>query len=204
MPILKNKKLIFVHIPKTGGQSIEAALGIITKEDQLFGLFHGREYSHLTAKEILSIVGRSVFNSCFKFAIVRNPFDRLVSEYFFKKKGGDCRFIDIWHVSSFKDFIHQLKKKHHEMFTTPQIEINHFLPQTNFVYSETDNLLVDKIFKFEDFANEIKDFIEQLGYSLPHVNQTTHKHYRHYFDRETQAIVETIYSDDLKRFDYAF
>jgi hypothetical protein len=80
MPIYNNIKCIYVHIPKTGGQSISKML---SQAELLCKNENNCELEHLTMSMILN---RLKPESYFKFAIVRHPVDRLVSEYFFSKK----------------------------------------------------------------------------------------------------------------------
>ena len=70
---------MFVHIPKTGGQTIQEFF----KMDKI-NCHPDQESTHLTAKMILDLYPE--FLDYFKFSIVRNPLDRFVSEYFFSKR----------------------------------------------------------------------------------------------------------------------
>jgi hypothetical protein len=60
---------IFVHVQKTGGNSVRTALG--------GDIFDARK--HFMARDLREIYGEAVWDSCFKFSFVRNPWDRLVS-----------------------------------------------------------------------------------------------------------------------------
>lgn len=68
------RKIIFVHIPRTSGSSVEKALGVTYTEVTL-------NHKHMRASEIKKLVGKNIWNSYYKFSIVRNPFDRVVSLY---------------------------------------------------------------------------------------------------------------------------
>lgn len=65
-------KCIFVHIPRTGGTSIEAA-------------FEGPEGKaksmHCTAQQMQQLAGESIWNEYFKFSFVRNPWDLIITLY---------------------------------------------------------------------------------------------------------------------------
>ena len=58
---------IFIHINKTGGTSIERALG--------------GKFQHKTAREKIAELGEAVWQAKFTFAFVRNPWDKMVSQY---------------------------------------------------------------------------------------------------------------------------
>lgn len=72
----KDKKIIFIHITKSAGGSVQRAFRI-----------NGFEFDfaeeHRTAQQHLEILGKNVFDECFKFSFVRNPWDRMVSIYFY-------------------------------------------------------------------------------------------------------------------------
>src|SRR5881296_4576877 len=89
------KRFLFVHIPKTAGNSIQSALRDYS-EDQLvalrkeqdgierFGL-RNPNYNikkHSTLAEYRDALGNEQFRSLYKFTCVRNPWDRMVSYYF--------------------------------------------------------------------------------------------------------------------------
>src|SRR5258707_7699115 len=77
-------RCIFIHIPKTAGTSLSQAL-------------FGRHSRHIPYIEYEKGNPRK-FRQYFKFTFVRNPWDRLVSTYFFLKQGGlapaDPRWAD--------------------------------------------------------------------------------------------------------------
>lgn len=69
-------KSIFVHIPKCAGVSINKSL---------YGNLAG---GHTTFDEYIIIFEPKCIENYFKFTFVRNPWDRVVSAYFFLQKGG--------------------------------------------------------------------------------------------------------------------
>ena len=92
MPILHSAKIIFVHIPKTGGGSIEKSLGIYGSDNNgnltpdlsiLYGKYKNKFLQHLTISEIKE---RNIkdFESYKKISFVRNPYDKIISEYLWR------------------------------------------------------------------------------------------------------------------------
>ncbi|HSH75802.1 MAG TPA: sulfotransferase family 2 domain-containing protein, partial [Longimicrobiales bacterium] len=71
-----DRRCIFVHIPKCAGFSVARSL---------FGNLAG---GHLTVRKYQMIYRRREFSEYFKFTFVRNPWDRVVSAFFFLKEGG--------------------------------------------------------------------------------------------------------------------
>ena len=68
-----NGPFIFIHINKTAGTSIGRAIGLPVKD-------------HLTATEVIARIGLDKWNSAYKFTVVRNPWDKVVSHYDYRRK----------------------------------------------------------------------------------------------------------------------
>lgn len=75
----KDKNIIFIHITKSAGGSVQQAF---KRDDFYFDLAE----DHKTAQQLLEILDRNVFDQCFKFSFVRNPWVRMVSIYFYYYK----------------------------------------------------------------------------------------------------------------------
>ncbi len=78
---------IFIHIPKCAGVSVCQSL------------FGNLGPGHLTLRQHQEVLDSRTFDSMFKFSFVRNPWDRLVSAFYFLKQGGyneaDANWRDI-------------------------------------------------------------------------------------------------------------
>src|SRR6201984_2669306 len=89
------KRFLFVHIPKTAGNSIQSVLRDYS-EDQLVALRREQDgierfglrnpnyniKKHSTLAEYRDALGNEQFRGLYKFTCVRNPWDRMVSYYF--------------------------------------------------------------------------------------------------------------------------
>lgn len=227
--MISNKyKCIFVHIPKTGGQSIEnfflslhglswenrSPLLLRFNEDPKLG---PERLAHLMAAEYvrLGYTSQSEFSNYYKFAFVRNPFARLVSEWKYRNHDKSM---------SFKTFVMtNLPPK--SSYTDAY---RHIIPQYNYVYDNKGELLVDYIGKLENFQKDFDHICSNLDItdsSLPHINSTnrTNKtglrdklknllklkntqqnHYSDYYDDELVGVVSDMYKKDLEAFEYSF
>ena len=94
MNINFNKKLLFFHIPKCAGKSIMSSFGIeknrIIDRSVVCGLSHTvvvNDFAKHYENQSDDII--NLFQSFIKFTIVRNPYDRLVSLYHYRKKEND-------------------------------------------------------------------------------------------------------------------
>src|SRR5207244_9651551 len=107
------KHFLFVHIPKTAGNSIQSALRDYS-EDQLvalrkeqdgierFGL-RNPKYNikkHSTLAEYRDALGNAQFGNLYKFTCVRNPWDRMVSYYFTPTQSPE-----IWYRKKFRRIV---------------------------------------------------------------------------------------------------
>ena len=186
-------RCIFTHIPKAAGISLESALfseKVGHKRILHYALYDGRR-----------------FKDYFKFTFVRNPFDRVVSAFFFLKKGGRNRFDEQWaqrNLSSFNDideFVYALENK---TFATSILSWQHFSPQYPYVTDLNGRILVDFIGKVETIEADFQYVCSQLNVraALAHHNRSHHKNFRAYFNDRMYEIIYNLYKMDFLLFDY--
>lgn len=182
----------FIHIPKTGGTTIEnwmSILGQLNAYQPKVASFMKCSPQHLTYEEIKLIIG---YKFDFVFTIVRNPYDRLESEYFFRT-GHESDALKLGFSPWLLDQLEQYKKYKH-------FADNHFRPQTHFLSSE-----INKIYRLEDGMDNIINDIKELNgiaNSDPIVSKNVSK--RHHIHWSVEAInkVNRIYFDDFEQLNY--
>ena len=202
MSLINANNFIFIHIYKCGGMSLRKHItdNLNSKELHL---------SHSTAKEMrdycYSNGGQFFWHTAFKFSIVRNPFDWVVSLYEFIKgnpshenheevKEMDFKQFCKWNVSAIND------KK-----TNVNGKLNTL---TEFLF-DGDKLLVDFVGKLENIDEDFKVICSKLGIKnedIPHINETKgrKKDYREYYDEESKDIITKGFYYDLVNFNYTF
>lgn len=190
-----DNRCIFVHIPKAGGVSVATSL------------FGNLGYGHRPIYKYLYIFNKKEFKEYFKFTFVRNPWDRLVSAYFFLKSGGfhgeDKQWFEenIAQYDGFDGFV--LNWLNSENI----YKGIHFIPQFEFV-TINSKIVIDKVYKIEEFEKSVQDISNRLQtqISLSHKNKTSNreKDYKLYYTPETQKIVEKVYKKDIDLFGYQF
>lgn len=193
-----NKEIVFVHVPKTGGASILQLC-----------LRHGiRVIDHdLRNPNYVSLAQyRSLNPNIHSFAIVRNPWDRVVSSYHFLRKGGikggDRLDADRF-VNQYKNFSQFVLNAFESREILDQI---HFRPQYKWI-SDDQGVAVDMVGKFEKLQMYFSKWCKSIGlpnYKLPHVNKSTHRSYKEYFDEQTIEIIRNNYRKDIEIFNYKF
>ncbi len=169
------------------------------------------ELDHVSIRYIKSRLPAQIYNNMFTFCFIRNPYSRLVSEYFWKRKDSDVRLGIDCRIMNFTQFIKTLQRKFKNLLAQPQAEVSHYLPQYLFVCDSDENIIVDYVAKYEDgLENGLTTALEKIGYTidepikLPKSNSTSHsrEHYSAYYTPETQNIVYRLYQKDFEIFNY--
>jgi hypothetical protein len=195
------KRFLFVHIPKTAGNSIQSVLREYS-EDQLvvlrkeqdgierFGLRNPKYKikKHSLLKEYREALGDEQFRSFYKFTCVRNPWDRMVSYYFTPTQNPET-----WNRKKFRGII------------SKSISVADYLRLNN---EEEDPFAnVDFIMRFENLADEFRVVCSRLDIStptLPRYNRSTREPYSKYYDEELRELVRTRFAAEIERFGYTF
>ena len=187
-PYNDESKSIFIHIPKTAGISVKRAL------------FGGVKRDHIKLK-YFEAYDRAKFKSYFKFAVVRNPYDRLVSSYFYIKKNQDGYSKRLSSLHDFPSFVSALTS---DQIRKSIFKIPHFLPQVEFLKVRDGSIGVDFLGRFETLDSDFNSIIQRLGIQaeLEHHNRTVHKSFQEYYDQATLAIVQKIYREDFELLGY--
>lgn len=204
MPIISDLRCIFIHIPKTGGTSIEYLLGINVNDltpdtEKIFGIKDNKVLQHLTAMELRKeYIPRDKFEGYFKFAFVRNPYDRILSEY-------------LWHIQrtktikcSFRDFLLAIDKLGDRWKKDGHLKL-----QSDYIYDDKSNLCIDFLGRFEHLNKDWEFIAKKLHIEkeLPKL-QTSYrkkqyrKNYMEFFTEETKEMVYNKYYKDFINLGY--
>ena len=183
-------KFIFIHTEKTAGTSIEKCF--IDNADEV-----DVEYKHHDVR--FYFANFKEFDDYFKFSIVRNPWDRLVSAYNFYKNS--MKLIDF----TFEEFIEKIGNK--ESMLDSISFIDYAIKPCFHKIRIKGNIVVDFVGKFEKLQEDFDYVCERVGMEsvkLPHVKKTKHNYYSEYYTEKLIDIVEEVYVSDITRFDYKF
>ena len=187
---INKKKVIFIHVPKTGGTSIS----------KLFGFTH---WTHHNVKQIKNKVGSDWVES-FKFAFVRNPYERALSLYqeFIKHKKKYKSNIE--KELSFEKW---LTYCFHDQNTDYIWWEPFFATQKKWLVNEKGILEIDHLARFEDMEEEIDFLSNYFGVTgkLQKLNQGFLKSkYASYRSIKTDQIIENYFCEDFEAFNYSF
>ena len=195
MIYLHNQQQIFIHITKTGGESVLEALKakgkrhtpvsvILDQQEQkrytdILNLFKSENF----VPENYLIKIRSNWHKP-KFAFVRNPYARVVSDYTYNvKKGIEDK--------SFEERVRIIAEGDCDLWKWSQVR---WLSYKNIIHA-------DKIYKLE---SDIKVFENDFDVEFPHINQSSTKSYQEFYNDKTRRFVELVYADDFREFSYEF
>jgi len=178
---------IFIHINKTGGSSVASALKL--------------PFEHLTAVEKMAMVGSRRWEKCLTFTIVRNPWDKVVSQYHYRLKTNQTDMADI--PIPFSEWVQRAFAEQDPLYYNfPKM----FMTQTEWIADADGRILVDEIVRFEKLDEGFARVMKKLGkdVTLPHLRKSKHDHYRDYYDTETAAIIHHYFKKDIDNFGYTF
>lgn len=152
----------------------------------------------MLAVHIRHEVGLATFNQCFKFAFIRNPWDKAISQYHYMATREDLReYIGMLPNDSFKKYLELIQKKIHVQWEQ----------QYKFIFDENGKVIIDFLGRFESFHRDVNYVLARLGIkkrTIPHRMKTVHRPYQEYYDNEAIEIVQSIYSKDITAFGYTF
>jgi hypothetical protein len=178
----------FTHIPKCGGNSVKKILG-------------DSKWPHFTTCKIKGIVGDEEFSNAFNFTVVRNPWDRLVSWYFYNKEHEPYKSI------SFKDWI--IKGCPHHLHNDDHLKQfpDNPVSQIDWITNKKGDIMVDYIIKLETINDDFKVVSDKIGLNLsefPNLNKSEHKNYKEYYDKETITLVSEMFKKEIEILNYTF
>ena len=207
MIISKQHRFIFAAIPKTGTHSVRRALREHLGPDDLeqVKLFMDRQFpmpelaklghGHISLAQVRPVVGEDAFQSYFKFAFVRNPFDRFVSY---------CAFMTRENGAFERN---SRAVMHYFLFQAPPLRHILFQPQHPFVCAATGELLADKVGRVEEMQQSYDEICAKLGIpstQLEKANASKRSDYGQYYDQQLIDGVAKLYQRDLELFGYQF
>lgn len=165
--------------------------------------------SHATAKEIRDYCylnqSKLYFDSAFKFAFIRNPFDWVVSLYEFIRKNESHENYEEIKSMTFDEFCMWNVKMVHEQKENNNGSINNL---SGFLLDDDGKLIVDFVGRMENYDNDMRFILGKLGMNIneiPKINVSERKpDYRDYYNDFSRSIIEEGFADDLKYFNYSF
>lgn len=185
-------KAIFVHVPKTGGTSITSALSrqgfeglnLNCADDGSIDDDTGY-YKNGSAMRMKRQFSENLWNSYFKFGFVRNPYDRILSNYNFFKGLGSVPF---------------------SRFVESQGQNTYQIWHNDITQTQHTNLELDFVGKFENLQTDFDNICKRLNIPLskvPHLNRSReNNNWKTYFTDNCMKTVYNKYKPDFVNFGY--
>lgn len=206
MIISHRHRFVFIAIPKTGTHSVRQALRqhLGPEDQEQVGLFQesvlpypelaAMRHGHITLTQLRPHLGEEAFASYFKFAFVRNPFDRFVSFASFMTRNNGT-------------FDHDPRRVMRYLIMNPPYERILFAQQHTFVADPNGVVIADEVGRVEDMQASYDRFAARLGIPgqrLDKANSSRRGDYRAYYDQPLIDGVANLYRRDLDLFGYTF
>lgn len=206
MIVSAQHKFIFVAVPKTGTHAVSQALRehLGPRDLEQVGLFVQKQFpvaqlaqlkhGHISLQQVRPFLKPEQFDAFFKFAFVRNPFDRFVSY---------CAFM----TREQGQFDRNPQAVMRQVLASPPHQHILFQPQHGFVTGADGALLTDHIGRVEQMQQSYDEICGRIGIPsrpLEKVNASRRRDYREYYDQALVYGVANLYARDLELFGYEF
>jgi hypothetical protein len=193
---------LFVHIPRTGGNSIQSVLARYS-EDKLTcgnfqdgidrfgvqGLYTGNK--HFRLQDYSDTVPPEIFSKLFIFTVVRNPWERAISSFFMPLRWISTGRQPRWSADEFRSNLEHMRSM------APMLKVNGVPGR------------LDMVLRFEtleaDFAALTAKLGIETGATLPHRNKGYRsENWRHYYSicPDLVDLVAKRFAEDIQMFGY--
>ena len=212
MPVYEQHQLVHIHIPKTAGTAIESFFHDLGDMEwgpkswlgQQWSDGRWFEFQHLTYRELVSLTGFQ-FASFRSFAVVRNPYQRLLSDYYWHAAPPRNRF------DSLAAFLRQIPRDMDRYWDglvrrADQDMTNlliHVRPQTQYVHDAKGRPLVDEVLRFEQLGEDLARLLKPHALTASFVRPPRPRRLSDHLGRDQIELINEIYALDFKRFAYA-
>lgn len=193
MVISESNRFIFLAVPKTGTSSIEHALRPYRSP------LTARFKKHATCSRLQRELSCEMWQSYYKFAFVRNPYDRMQSWYYYRQRE-ELAAVDHprHHLYtgnlSFDEFIQSFAKN--ELM----------LRQVDFIAPRGEGLRVDFVGRYESLERDFRRICAQLrlpALSLPRVRASRNRVADlNLWNRTSRALINDYFAEDFTMFGY--
>lgn len=214
-----SSKKLFIHIPKNGGMTIRHSSALKGKIFEAKANTHKKDHAEAVREKMKKTndamgyeharwrdIQEDITKNHKAFAIIRNPWDRVVSRYFFAKKVIEKEKkvpSSYANVSSFEEFLEERFKWDNEEYMWHRA-VRSWYPAFDHVSDEDGNIRCD-ILRFESFNSDVCKYFNlremTRARNVTGLNKVT---YKDLYNKDTIQIVADWYSKDIETWGYDF
>ena len=215
MLLSQEENILFVHIQRTGGSTLRKILtSAVPDMKPLMG-------SHPHISWVKPYLG-SEWDRYYKFAFVRNPWERILSWYTAVMRTQQGYIADwyrevlvgglpknyLWtyvfnNSSNFEEFLFNCTDVIDDIDGRKSFAYN----QLDYISDENGEILVDFIGRYENYMHDLHQVFQNMGLDtklLPHEWPSRHDHYSKYYNETTKQLVAERFARDIEFFGYEF
>jgi hypothetical protein len=236
MIVSHRKNFIFLKTVKTAGTSVESYFEKWCMPEGDWKQLHGRSeyvsetgiigersphpsnakwYNHMSAYNIRRQIGNQIWEKYFKFTVVRNPFDKVISGFFMfqpgeRSDGAEIRRFRTW-LQNFGELAHK-----NRLLIAAQ-EMPHYLKPIELSLIDRDKYLidgeecVDYFIRYEKLSQDIEHACNRLGIQfvaqeIPEFKKGLRHHripIQDYFDVQSENLIQELYAWEISKFNYS-
>jgi hypothetical protein len=222
-----NNYILFIWIPKNGGGSLTKMLNIETflyysekcknlnlkvknLEEFKKKNFYNKNISfgHTDPKCIVkyNLINQEYYNNLYKICIIRNPYDRAVSIYFYLKKRFPKQMKKFNNFPEYIRYIYINKHNIPELDLESTLENNNLFTHCNPQYKWVEKIKLNYIIKFENYEEDLNILLKNMNIKIDKFinNNKSNRdsNYKIYYDNDTIKYVNDLYKIDFIKFNY--
>jgi hypothetical protein len=198
------KRLKFIHIPKNAGTSIEDNA---LDHNILWGRYDnvlkwyikkipGAPFWHTPLRLIPKYRLEEMLKYYDFFAVVRNPYDHCLSEFHYYVKIGKLK------KDGDKDYLNKVICR----YIKQNRDMDHWAPQSNFIYDENGQVIVKYVLYFEHLESHFNWLMQKYGMDNIKLQKQSNVSDKNFtvtdLYPETIATINKFYHDDFTNFGY--
>ena len=147
-------------------------------------------YNHIPAREIRDHISKKIWDNYFKFCFERNPWDKVISHFYHRKRAGNFNNIMDYLLNDKGDAI-----RGYDM------------------YADDKNVLVDKIYRYEEMDDALAELSNTIGLNdniqLPEYRAKSHfrqdtRGYKEILTKEEADLIARRYEREIKLMEYTY
>lgn len=170
-----------------------------TGEKIKIGIINSDSIHHAKANDIKKILGQELFDNFFKFAFVRNPWSKELSDYEYIKRHSEHPVSNMIHSKSLSL----------EQYLEWKIQQkNKQSPQLSYIADDHNNVLVNFIGKVENIDSDLKKIAKLTNLEIGNIKRlnTANKFldYKYHYTSNSRKLVEELHKNELNMFNYSF